>query len=158
MSDNLQALGIPFKVWSVADTDPQCREFIRMNFSVQHMHTSMRSQIKGSPCQWHASTGASSCNPQQTHCSCENCSLGCSGTPCRPYSTQRAKRFVEGSVQEHRDHSLTDESLLEWIAEACPEAGFFENVEGWNLPEHQGSECSPLDRPVRPVMLGSGVE
>ena len=36
--------------------------------------------------------------------------LGFVGSPCNPFSTQRAKRFECGSVKEHSLFNVTDDS------------------------------------------------
>ena len=67
--------------------------------------------------------------------------------PCKPYSQQRAKRFANDSIKNHADHYLTEEALIQWLAETCPEAGFFENVEGWDMPVKKGD--GPHETPLR---------
>ena len=101
------------------------------------MYETIESQSASETCLFHEDGHA---------CSLRGCSLGCSGTPCRPYSRQRAKRYAEGSVKTHADAYLTEEVLLDWLAAAAPESGFFENVEGWDMPEVKGGSTTPLAR------------
>ena len=46
--------------------------------------------------------------------------LGFAGSPCNPFSTQRAKRFQTGNVKSHDLYTVTDDSNLasEWNASA----------------------------------------
>ena len=127
-----QALEIPFKILSVADTDKVCQQFIQANFTVEHMHPSLEAQRDGQTCLQHRLAGGC--------CLCLGSTLGCSGTPCKPYSQQRAKRWQDGSIKNHADNGLTENELVSWLAQTCPEAGFFENVPGWDMPEHKGAD------------------
>ena len=108
------------------------------NFAVEHMHASLDAQTDGQICLKH--------RLQSKGCLCFDCSLGIAGTPCKPYSLQRPKRFADGSVKGHRDHKLTESELVSWLAQTCPEAGFFENVPGWDMPEHVDEAETPMAR------------
>ena len=109
------------------------------------MHTSLEAQASAAPCMLHAQSPAGS---SRCRCWCRECTLGCSGTPCKPFSIQRAKRYASGAVKEHKDAPLTQEALLEWLKDTSPQAGFFENVTGWDMPEEKGSDVTPLGRQV----------
>ena len=135
---SLQALGIPYAIHSVADMNKQCVEIIQANFdAVRHVHADLQSQIRSSACRLHDA---------QSACSCHGATLGVSGTPCKPFSLQRAKRFQDGSVKSHPDFELTETHLVTWLTENCPETGFFENVRGWDVPETPADTDTPLRR------------
>lgn len=59
---------------------------------------------------------------------------------------QRAKRFSEGSVKEHRDNDLTQNDLLQFLSITNPEEGYNEQVEGWNRAEHARDPSTPFQR------------
>ena len=102
-----------------------------------HRHASLQDQAEGAPCLEH---------PDGTGCQCFSPFLGVVGTSCKPYSVQRVKRFVEGSVKDHRDHELTQRDLVSWLETISPCVAITENVEGWDMPEHPGDKSTPLQR------------
>ena len=73
------------------------------------------------------------------------------GVPCKPYSTQRAKRFDSGSVKGHRNHDTLFVEFLAWLDFHDPRSGILENVLGIDKPEDSGTKtrsASPLEMPL----------
>lgn len=72
--------------------------------------------------------------------------LGICGTPCHPYSTQRAERFKSGSVDSHKEYDVAMEDFFGWFEAFQPRALIFEQVMGLNLPFEAGGQETPLSR------------
>ena len=136
----MQELGFSVQVQSVAEKDKKCREIISANFHVEHVFEDMMDQCDfNCACLLHS-------NPadcvQKTH---SRHSLAVCGTVCAPYSTQRLKRFANGSVKAHADEALTSEGLVQWLYRLSPEAGVCENVMGWDRPLDSSTNVTPLE-------------
>ena len=73
------------------------------------------------------------------------------GTPCDPFSVQRAKRFADGQVKHHEDYSLTMESAVNMYLKYEPHVGVVEQVKGFIMPLASGDNATPYDRPAERV-------
>ncbi len=111
---SLQALGIDFQLLSASDTCKSYRSLIVENHRPQilHMFTSAEAQAAGkAPCELCRQTGRTGPCKADGDLGLE-VDLLVSGSPCDPFSTQRTKRFADGSVVEHTDFSVTMETVL----------------------------------------------
>ena len=77
---------------------------------------------------------------------CEYIHLGCAGSPCPPFSKQRSKRNVEGSVRAHRDYNTTFTSLVKWLVKFHPGVFVMEQVTGFDEPEDVHDPSTPMRR------------
>lgn len=87
------------------------------------------------------------CDPMSDLRSGSSIQIMTSGTPCPPFSTQRSKRFVDGSVKDHHAFDLTMEKLIELYAIYEPEKALLEQVWGFTLPFQAGGGETPKQRP-----------
>ena len=116
---------------------------------IEHMHGSIQDQAAGFPCLLHQGDQQAEAELLRNGvCQCLQCDLAITGSSCKPYSQQRAKRFQDGSVKAHKDNQLTEHDLLDWIAVHRPSMGICENVEGWNMPEDRSDSSTPMRRPA----------
>lgn len=127
----LQALGVDFELATASDTDAVAREFISKNFQGQlgpgALHGSMASQILAPPE--------------------EHVEVFVAGIPCKPYSTQRAKRFEPGNVKSHVSHATLFDEFCPWLDSNDPVLGIFENVDGLDAKFDSRTSKTPLDVP-----------
>ena len=68
------------------------------------------------------------------------------GTPCPPFSTQRTKRFKVNSVREHAAYGTTFNSTLAFLETFNPVTAVLEQVAGFDMPESEADETTPLTR------------
>ncbi|CAE7816659.1 unnamed protein product [Symbiodinium sp. CCMP2456] len=132
-------LGIDFDIISVSEPCRAYREFCLANHeNIAHVHLSMADQIHGAAC--------------ERHCHAENCVIHCEpmlavlGTPCPPFSVQRAKRFKAGTVQQHKAYKTTFESALLFLETFNPVTAVLEQVTGFDQFETAGDTMTPLGR------------
>lgn len=78
--------------------------------------------------------------------SSEEIDVGVYGTPCTPFSKQRAKRHVSGSVISHDKYQVTFEEALGWMAEFLPKASTMEQVRGFNEKISVDEDETPMER------------
>ena len=116
---------------------PEFRQIIMANFTPEHIHVTMQQQLQNSPCALH---------PDNKACCLSPADLLVMGTPCPPFSTQRTKRFVHGSVKQHRDFNVTWLSAHEAICSCLHGAIVLEQVEGFAKKE-PGEDETPLNLP-----------
>ena len=69
------------------------------------------------------------------------------GSPCDPFSTQRAKRFADGAVKCHSSYDTTMVSLVKMFKKYQPHTAVLEQVTGFMMPFESGSAERPYDRP-----------
>lgn len=70
------------------------------------------------------------------------------GTPCDPFSEQRTKRYVNGSVKEHPLYNVTFRDAIGLLRKECaPKAAILEQVMGFDKPETR--ESDPSDTPLK---------
>ena len=132
-------LNIPYQCVSASDPDRFCQMFMKANFAPDHIHHDLNSQLCGDSCTLHPDgdflqgLAFGSVNFFQA------------GTPCPPFSCQRAKRNLTGSVRSHKDYQTTVD-IVSWLQHFEPEAGCLEQVSGFNAPEDQNTDETPLER------------
>ena len=135
-----QALGIPFVCWSTSEPSADFRSFQAANHGecIQHMHHTMQDQVCDCSCSLH---------PEASACVVDHSpSLAVYGTPCKPYSVLRSKRFVDGS-RKHASYDVTFADSLEWLEKLTPLVAIMEQVMGFVSRESQSERESPMDRP-----------
>lgn len=109
------------------------------------MYESLDAQLDGEPCLICLETEIS-CPPtgrewdEETH-------LTICGSPCDPFSMQRAKRFSTGSVKSHSDFATTMEGVTKAYLTYEPHVGIMEQVSGFLLPFEAGGTETPFSRP-----------
>ena len=121
-------IGIPVNHISASDIKPQSHDMIRENFCVDHWYDSLEDQIADAP------------DEVGTY------DIAVIGTPCQPFSRQRVKRSVEGSVKAHAKYSTTFGGFTDWLQAYEPKCGCAEQVEGLGIPESTMERVTPLDR------------
>lgn len=126
-------------------------DFISQNFpELTHFYTDLESQCDDrAKCTLHdrtASSGLHSCfDESRSHGGFD---LGFVGTPCQPFSRQRAKRSQCGSVKNHKAYSTTFEHLLAWLKTREPKVAVVEQVTGLQVAESTTERTTPLDRRI----------
>ena len=141
----LQELGIPFTCIGISEKDPAYRSFVTNNFpDVKHVHETLQEQSCGAACLLHRVSGDSfsgcACGPDQPP------QLAVLGTPCDPYSRQRPKRFISGSVKTHKDYGTTFSDTYDFLRQHEPKICVMEQVPGFNMPFSSDDDETPKDR------------
>jgi site-specific DNA-cytosine methylase len=103
----------------------------------------MSEQTAGAPCQLHGD--ADSCDPKAGFRD-GHVQLAVFGTPCPPFSNQRCKRNVAGSVKSHRDYNITFQDTILWMQEFEPGTAAMEQVLGFAGAESSLDNSTPLAR------------
>ena len=137
-----EALNLPFNLMSASDPNMKCQSFVAANLPEQqptHWYCGMLEQRDGKACAKHPY--ASRCSPAP-----REPDIGICGTPCHPYSTQRAGRFKGDSVEQHAEYDVAMDQFLSWFKKFEPRAQIFEQVMGFEMPFEAGGDESPLSR------------
>lgn len=71
-----------------------------------------------------------------------------SGSPCDPFSCQRAKRFEDGNVKQHHQFEVTMKQAVDLYGRFEPAKGIFEQVMGFAMPFVKGGSETPKQRPA----------
>ncbi len=116
----LQALGIPFHAVSVSEASAVYRRVIEENHQkgIDRIFDDVKDQLS-----FH-----------QHHEGMVEPDLGITGSPCNPFSTQRAKRWVEGNVANHISFETTMSSVVQFYESLQPKMGITEQVSGFDQP------------------------
>ena len=144
----LQGLRIDFEVFSSSEKQKDFRRFFMDNFpskAFTHVFETMEGQVD-------PKVSCLSC--AQTNTACEDScratlpiiDLMVTGSPCDPFSVQRAKRWCNGSVKSHEDYSVTMSAVLQMYTKYEPHVGIFEQVKGFTMPLVAGGTTTPYDR------------
>ena len=72
--------------------------------------------------------------------------LGVLGAPCNPYSTQRTKRKMSGSVEGHDLYDVLMVHGLDFMVTGNAKAYIVEQVEGFGQPFSKTDATTPLER------------
>ena len=126
----LQALGLQLSIVTASDPDPNARTFMERNFCIESLHATMSDQTSA----WLEDPGG---RPD----------MFVAGVPCKPYSTQRAKRFAAGSVKRHHNFETTFSEFFDWLDVHDPRSGILENVLGMDEKMDTVDETTPLQMP-----------
>lgn len=127
---------------------PVARHFIENNFQVQHLFVDMDSQVAGGICCClHSHTkGVGQVRGCRGVCKVDaGADVFVTGLPCKPYSTQRAKRYAHGSVKEHENYKTMFVDFFNWLDVHDPKSGIVENVRGLDKPEHKSADHTALE-------------
>ena len=132
-----QALGIPYVAKGASEPNAVFRKVLQANFCPEHMHRTMREQLSEDPCL---------CHPDARNCKIEACDLAVFGTPCPPFSSQRVKRFQDGSVAQHNLTSITTQDAMDMLCDVGHKAVIMEQVAGFDKAESAGgsADASPM--------------
>ena len=82
------------------------------------------------------------------HASCEipcDIHLAVTGSPCNPFSTYRAKRFVDGAMC-HSMYKTTGEDVVSFYCKYEPHVGVTEQVKGFGMATSSSDEESPMEK------------
>lgn len=118
---------------------------------IQHFYPSIEEQVSESTtCCLCTNTLASQllgpCKPSEG----QSPDLLLSGSPCDPFSCQRAKRFSDGaektSVEDHSQFDVTMDQVVQLYTKWEPILGIFEQVAGFGMPFVAGGTECPKDR------------
>lgn len=137
-----KALNVPYEILSASDVNAAYREFIIGNHGpdvVKHLFPSIEAQLEGRDCVICRSSG---CSPADG----KSVDLLLAGSPCDPYSIQRAKRFKPGAVLDHGLCGVTMDKVVNMFRVFEPKVGVLEQVRGFEMPLEQGSAESPCER------------
>lgn len=127
----------------MAESASECnacfRTVLQSNHEVKHVHQTMSSQVSGQPCLLH---------PHAEGCKLPEGDLCVFGTPCPPYSSQRSKRYVEGTVKQHPLWSVTFVDAVEMLVKHSHKAVVMEQVPGFDKVEASGlcTEETPMSQ------------
>ena len=138
MDELTKALQIPFILMSASDPSMKCRNFVNANLQSppKHWFKSMKDQLANRGCAEHVgSTFCQACSAQAD--------LAVIGSPCHPYSTQRANRYDGKSVENHPEYSVSMEDTINFIHLYEPKLVVSEQVEGFDKPVTAGGEITP---------------
>ena len=126
---------------SASDPNVACREFLTANIpgAATHWHHDMRSQAQNQACSRHQYASCCIAAPVQPD-------LAVCGTPCHPYSTQRADRFKPNSVASHHEYDVAMKDFMIWLRNLKPRALIFEQVDGFMMPIDKNTSQTPYDR------------
>ena len=147
-----QALRIPFQLVSASELEDSYRELIVMNYgkNISHLYKTLGDQVDCcTVCTLCEGTlngrlfGA--CQPVSDLPPGEDLDILFSGSPCNPFSVQRAKRFCEGSVKQHSSFQ-TMEEVCHLYKVFEPKKGVLEQVLGFGLPFEKGGAETPKDQ------------
>ena len=82
------------------------------------------------------------------HASCEipcDIHLAVTGSPCNPFSTYRAKRFVDGAMC-HSMYKTTGEDVVSFYCKYEPHVSVTEQVKGFGMATSSSDEESPMEK------------
>jgi hypothetical protein len=140
-----QALGIAFRSESCAEPNLKFQAFFQLNNfgMIRHSFRTLQCQMRGEGCLLCRPDDSDSCSGISGHVN-----YGITGTPCPPFSKQRPKRHIDGSVQSHRLFQTTFTDFVEWLAKFEPGASTLEQVVGFDEPESSSDISTPMKRHV----------
>ncbi|CAE7828977.1 unnamed protein product [Symbiodinium sp. CCMP2456] len=136
----LQAFGISFTAVGAAEKQPEYRRVIQANHGsrLQHLYETLEDMLEENACTKH---------PDCEHCRIDaqgGISLALTGSPCNPFSRQRAKRFRDESVLKHLMTETTMSGVVGLFRKWEPRAAIMEQVRGFDMKTSQ----SDLETPV----------
>ncbi|CAE7926006.1 unnamed protein product, partial [Symbiodinium necroappetens] len=136
------ALEIPFVPVGAADINDRFRAYVRCTVRepVSHFHASMEDQVSGVCCTLHR--GQAGCIGEPAGV----VDIAVAGSPCPPFSMQRSKRYLDGSVEQHPLYYVTDDILPRWLVRFEPKFAVLEQVMGFDRPTEAGQSVTPLQR------------
>jgi hypothetical protein len=136
----LQELGLGFATLSCSEPNTSFQRFVLANHSPMHFHSTMNHQTAGCACVLHPLAESCAADPGVVN-------VAVFGTPCPPFSTQRAKRRVDGSVQAHAAYLTTFEDSISWLSKFEPITACMEQVLGFDMAVSTSDSSTPMNRP-----------
>jgi site-specific DNA-cytosine methylase len=136
-----QALGIRVNTLSASDPNLKNKAVVDANLKSKptHWFRTMEDQRQSKSCTNHPAALSCTACPVSVD-------VGMCGTPCHPFSTQRATRFQPESVEGHRECEVALSQFLRWLETFEPAVQIFEQVVGFSLPFSNECRETPLDR------------
>ncbi len=104
-----------------------------------HWFRTLTDQSRSKPCTYHPCSVQCNGAPEEVD-------FGICGTPCHPYSTQRAGRWAAtgaSSVTAHSEYSVAMSDFFEWFSVFTPRSVVFEQVMGFDKPLYAGATETP---------------
>lgn len=146
-------MNLDFEISSASELIPSYRDLCTENYpgKILHFYPSIEEQVSESTvCSLCTNTLAAQmlgpCKPWQG----KSPDLLLSGSPCDPFSCQRAKRFSDGteksSVEAHAQFDVTMDQVVSLYHKWEPIIGVFEQVAGFTMPFVAGGTECPKDR------------
>lgn len=141
----LEALGIPFRCLGAAEINTEYQNIIEINddgHNIDHIFYSLEDMLDGKrkPCCYHKDNSMGCAIDRDVEVS-----LAVTGSPCNPYSTQRSKRFFDGSVVGHHLNDTTMESVVSLYNQYEPHVGITEQVRGFNMVYSGNCTTTPME-------------
>ncbi len=110
---------------------------------LRHAYACLEDQLADNGCLLHPGCNGSSCNSVDSD---SNIHFGIAGAPCDPYSTQRSKRYHDGSVANHPDFHVLNDSMISFWKKYEPKTGIVEQVVGFSKATSVNDPVTPLQR------------
>ena len=150
----VQALDVPFIVVSASEQNAEYRKFFLQNYpgKFQHVFCKLEDQLKEGACSLHNCEATCVSRSDRS-----NIDLMITGSPCDPFSLQRAKRFSHDGVKCHPDFLTTMKSVVSMYSLYEPRVAILEQVKGFTMPFEVGTTESPMDRLVGGRDWGGGM-
>ena len=157
-----QALDFEFTVISASDVKGCYRDFCVLNYPTRfiHFHSSIEAQCEESkPCELCLEAGEEHmalrpCKVQSEIAPGDSVDMMFSGSPCDPFSCQRAKRFNDGVVC-HSQFDITMSKVIDMYLRHEPKVGVFEQVMGFTMPFIKGGVETPKSRRAGCILPGA---
>ena len=148
-----QGLRIDFDLISASESNDQYQQFLKANHRdhIRHLHATVEGQLhpKG-PCVLCADAGVA-CEEFSGKGAPQVVDVMVTGSPCDPFSVQRAKRFQTGAVKDHVAYKVTMSSVVSMYLKYQPHVGVLEQVMGFTYPLDVTTDETPYQRPGRDV-------
>ena len=110
---------------------------------LRHAYASLEDQIADKGCLLHRDCSSRRCNSVDDD---SNIHFAIAGAPCDPYSTQRSKRYHDGSVANHPDFEVLNNSMLSFWKKYEPKTGIVEQVSGFDKATSVNDPVTPRQR------------
>lgn len=140
-------------VISASEIVENYRNFCEENFPGHflHFYDSIESQLAGDGmCKTCQSSQLAQmfgpCKPESELRAGSEVQLMISGSPCDPFSMQRATRWLDGSVKSHHQYDVTFQQVIGLYKRHEPHKGIVEQVWGFTMPYSPTSTETPKDR------------
>ena len=131
---------------SCSEKSPEYRKLLRANHAdaLEHLFETAEDQVaEAGPCLLCQERGSGLCRPSATSTGVE---LLVAGSPCDPFSTQRAHRFRPNAVSTHADYAVTMKTVINLYLQWQPCIGILEQVMGFLKPMSPQDPTTPYDK------------
>lgn len=133
-----EALQIPYVIMSASDMNLKCKDFATANLTAPptHWFKTLQKQLLNQGCVNHVMSRTCQAAGSEPD-------LGVVGSPCHPFSTQRAGRYAKDSVELHAEFKVTMRDVIQFIQIHTPKVLLSEQVAGFDKPIEKGSSHTP---------------